>query len=246
MEEIINQKVDGNMFNNTTLIADNTAEMIFDEHWNNLNDTMTDVLHDNDSYYFDEPNNHGPCETYDYLYDDYYLDTFEEKIITISEYIRLTIWIGSLSNILIIFILMKQRNRKFSTAVFLIALAVADLASGFYTLVQWLQGHRIIAEAYSEFDCFLRKYIGIVFISISNWLLAVISIERCLCVVFPFDVKKICTVTVSKITVVMVWAAVAIVEAILFTSALQSKYGTDLEIDDKNCFDEDYAYMTDT
>ncbi|XP_060568373.1 chemerin-like receptor 1 [Ruditapes philippinarum] len=228
------------MFVNTTPITNITTEINQDYLRTYMNTTEGNPFQGNNSDSYGENGTKTPCKVFNSIsYGDNNAGTFEAKIIEILTYFPITIWIGSLPNILIICILMKKRNRKFSTAVFLMSLAVADLANGCVTLMFWLQDNRFIEESYSKIDCVLRNYIGIVFIMVSNWLLAVISVERCICVVYPFDVKKICSVTVSMIAVIMVWVAAFIVEAMLFWSNFKIEYNTDIQYDYEDCFAEE-------
>lgn len=94
---------------------------------------------------------------------------------------------GTLGNIMNITILLRKRLRKYSTTVYITALAFSDLCCLWSTLFQGLfvQGFGKNLRADSQFICKVIDWIGYTFGGYSIWLLAFITFERVMLIRYP-------------------------------------------------------------
>lgn len=126
-----------------------------------------------------------------------YSDTFaleDESTFLIYDIVSLFFFfIGFTGNILTTVAMGKRENRMNVTSVFIAVLAISDnivllvgtLHPALYTFV--------LNDLMSDLECEITIYFHIVFLQLSSWILAVISIERLLCVSLPHKSKLIFT-----------------------------------------------------
>ncbi|KAH3728538.1 hypothetical protein DPMN_054495 [Dreissena polymorpha] len=118
--------------------------------------------------------------------------------------------LGLVGNILTIIILTNKRNRKSSTATYLLALAVSDIIIILFgPFCDWLEimWHVFISE-YGEFACKVQTFMQYSSSTTSSWLLVVVTIERAISVTYPYKVRTSCTKQIAIIVVVITWTLV--------------------------------------
>ena len=103
--------------------------------------------------------------------------------------------IGFSGNFLTILILNQKRNRKNSTAVFLIVLAVSDsivLFEGYFCVVisNILQ---IDFHAINNISCKIHIFLTYFSLQYSSWILVLVTSERVVSVVKPYKARIICS-----------------------------------------------------
>ena len=124
---------------------------------------------------------------------------------------------GTVGNILTIIVMLKQKSKLSSTALYLIALAVSDTMV-LYTgpLRNWIKEiWNYDMRHKSEASCKIQMYFTYVTVHCSSWLLVAVTIERAISVMYPHKVRIVST----KKT-----AAFAIATMVIFT------YGIDIII----------------
>ncbi|XP_053380354.1 C-C chemokine receptor type 1-like [Mercenaria mercenaria] len=133
--------------------------------------------------------------------------SYRNARIFLYNYLVIIIWIVSiLGNSLVILVLMKKKNRGFSTSIYLKGLAVADLSlntSNTFTL--YFLAHGYIKPPTSDADCHYRNVFSFAIAYIATWMLVVISLERVMSVWMPFKVKRLCTANTAYIVIVFTW-----------------------------------------
>ena len=103
--------------------------------------------------------------------------------------------IGFSGNFLTILILSRKRNRKDSTAVFLIILAVSDtivLFEGYFCTVISNILH-IDFLAINDISCKIHMFLTYFSLQCSSWILVLVTIERVVSVVKPYRARIICS-----------------------------------------------------
>lgn len=110
-------------------------------------------------------------------------------------------------NTLVIVVLMQKKNRRFTTSIYITSLAVADLLVNCVSgLLNWAVANvQIIAVTYSTLDCQVRATFLIMIRCVAIWMLAVISVERAICVLIPHTVRVFCTLHIAKCICISVW-----------------------------------------
>ncbi|XP_060606714.1 rhodopsin-like [Ruditapes philippinarum] len=174
------------------------------------NDTIedTDIFnntggnHNHYYYYYYYYRNSEPVNIFDFLPESY-----RNARIFLYKYLVFIIWIISfLGNTLVILVLMKKRNRGFSTSIYLKGLAFADLSlNTSNTLTLYFTSHGYIKPPASDTDCHFRNVFSFAIAFITTWMLVVISIERVISVWMPYKVKRLCTENGAYIVNVFIW-----------------------------------------
>lgn len=127
------------------------------------------------------------------MYDDTFALEDESTILIYDIMSLFFFFIGFTGNILTTVTLRKRENRSNVTSVFIVVLAISDniiLVVG--TLHPALYAF-VLDELFSDLECEITVYFHIVSLQVSSWVLAVISIERLLCVSLPHKSKLIFT-----------------------------------------------------
>jgi hypothetical protein len=138
---------------------------------------------------------------------DFLPESYSNARLVLYNYILLIIWIVSLlGNSLIIIVLSGKRNRSFSTSVYFISLAVADIwLNTSNTLTSYFVFQGYINYPSSQNDCYYRNWLSFSAVFVGPWILVVISIERMLSVFIPHKVKLYCTVRLARVIVLVVF-----------------------------------------
>ncbi|XP_053381557.1 kappa-type opioid receptor-like [Mercenaria mercenaria] len=174
--------------------------------WNN-SDVNFDTLNENQTnlnrqyYYY----NYGSGEPFNIF--DLLPVTYRNARIFLYNYLVIIIWIVSiLGNTLVILVLSKKRNRRFSTSIYLKGLALADLSvNTSNTFILYFLAHGYINPPASDNECRYRNVFQFSIAFISTWMLVVISIERVMSVWMPFKVKRLCTANIAHVIIIAIW-----------------------------------------
>lgn len=103
---------------------------------------------------------------------------------------------GTITNFLNFLVLSHHEMRALSTAVYLLALTVADLGVMYFELFRvWFEWTEIIDARYYFNDtyCRLVNYVNGLARDYSNWLIACLTIERLVMVACPYRARDLCT-----------------------------------------------------
>lgn len=117
---------------------------------------------------------------------DYNVLNYYQRLTFIFQYIQIIIAIpGIIGNILIIFVFLRKRFRKYSYAFYSIVMACSDIVVLITSIRHW---SAIILDAnidlVAPFFCTIGEYLPYVAGTISLWLLALISLDRFLTIVY--------------------------------------------------------------
>ncbi|XP_045160175.2 cysteinyl leukotriene receptor 1-like [Mercenaria mercenaria] len=130
----------------------------------------------------------------------YYGETREMLWKVISPIIM--VW-GTVGNILIFIVLLRQKNKISSTALYLMALAVSDTIV-LYTgpLRQWMkQTWNYDIRWQTDAGCKFQVYLTYASLHCSSWLLVAVTLERAVSVVFPHKVRIVSTKRTAMIAI---------------------------------------------
>jgi len=103
---------------------------------------------------------------------------------------------GTITNCLNFVVLSHREMRTVSTAVYLFALAVADLGVMYMELLRvWFEWTQLVDPALYFNDAYCRavNYANGVARDYSNWLIACVTLERLAMIAFPHRAKYFCT-----------------------------------------------------
>ncbi|KAK3600677.1 hypothetical protein CHS0354_029541 [Potamilus streckersoni] len=123
--------------------------------------------------------------------------------------------LGGVGNILCILILTKKRSRGTSTAVYLTALAVADLLVLYTGLLrQWVKYQfEIDIRQLTEGGCKVHLFCIYFGTQCSSWFLVAVTGERFISACFPHKVKMKCTLKTAGIVVTVIIICLAMLNA---------------------------------
>ena len=103
--------------------------------------------------------------------------------------------VGTIGNLLTILVLSQNKNRRTTTAIFLIFLAISDIMILFtsyfseWLYVMWSFGFRQVNNVLCKLHVFLTYYS----LQFSSWTLVIVTCERVISVINPTKVKLICS-----------------------------------------------------
>jgi hypothetical protein len=103
---------------------------------------------------------------------------------------------GTVTNCLNFVVLSHHEMRSVSTAVYLLALAVADLGVMYFELFRvWFEWTQFIdpRRYFNDTYCRLVNYANGVVRDYSNWLIACVTLERLAMVACPYRARDLCT-----------------------------------------------------
>jgi len=103
---------------------------------------------------------------------------------------------GTITNCLNFIVLSHHEMRTLSTAVYLLALAVADLGVMYFELFRvWFEWTQFIDPQlyFNDWYCCLVNYANGVTRDYSNWLIACVTLERLAMIACPYRARDLCT-----------------------------------------------------
>ncbi|XP_060574875.1 beta-1 adrenergic receptor-like [Ruditapes philippinarum] len=158
-------------------------------------------------------------------------------------YVTFIIWIIAFpSNILIIIILTKKKQISSSTCVYFLSLACGDLCVNFRTLNFWLVRSKLVTYT-TDFECQIEKGYPLLGMLASSWTLATISSERMLCVAIPYKMKDVCTTTLARAVVIVIWSISLIIAIMNGWFYRRGITACDLKYDHRDIFINHIAYL---
>lgn len=108
---------------------------------------------------------------------------------------------GTVANILNFAVLSRPEMRRLSTAVYLLALAVADMGVMYVELFRvWFEWAGLIPpdSYFTDNYCRAANYSNGIVRDFSNWLVACLAVERLIIVAFPYR-AKVCQSDVTSV-----------------------------------------------
>lgn len=108
-------------------------------------------------------------------------------------YTPLLVALGSIGNLLSVFVFYRSKLRLQSTSQYLSALALSDTVFLLQLLPPWLNAVHITGLFHREGFCQIFVYISYVTCSFSAWLVVAFTIERFVAVLYPLRRNAVCT-----------------------------------------------------
>nr|XP_054592675.1 neuropeptide FF receptor 2-like [Nothobranchius furzeri] len=106
-------------------------------------------------------------------------------------------------NGVVCFILLRSRNMRTVTNLFILNLAISDLLVGIFCMPTTLVDNIITGWPFGSIVCKLSGMVQGISVSASVFTLVAIAVDRFRCIVYPFKQKL--TITTSKLIIVVIW-----------------------------------------
>ncbi|XP_064170261.1 neuropeptide FF receptor 1-like [Anguilla rostrata] len=137
-----------------------------------------------------------------YTFSSYYQHSLPVAVIFIFAYILL-FFLCMIGNLVVCFILLKNKQMRTVTNIFILNLAVSDLLVGIFCLPITLMDNLITGWPFDIFICKMSGLIQGASVSASVFTLVAIAVERFRCIVYPFQQKL--TQKQASVTIVLIW-----------------------------------------
>ncbi|XP_053624611.1 thyrotropin-releasing hormone receptor [Plodia interpunctella] len=132
-------------------------------------------------------------------------------------YTPLLVTLGSIGNLLSVFVFFTSKLRHQSTSQYLSALAISDTIFLLQLLPPWLNTLMITDIFISEGFCQVFTYISYVTCYVSSWLVVSFTVERFVAVLYPLRRNIICTVARARHIII----SIAVTAVLLATPVLR-------------------------
>lgn len=106
--------------------------------------------------------------------------------------------LGSIGNLVSVFVFYSSKLRQQSTSQYLSALALSDTLFLFQLLFPWLKAVQINGLFHHQGFCQVFVYISYVTCCLSAWLVVAFTVERFVAVLYPLRRNAVCTVTRAR------------------------------------------------
>ncbi|XP_061080870.1 neuropeptide FF receptor 1-like [Conger conger] len=143
-----------------------------------------------------------------YTFSTYYQHSLPVAVIFVFAYI-LIFFVCIIGNIVICFILLKNKQMRTVTNIFILNLAISDLLVGIFCLPITLIDNLITGWPFDVLICKMCGLIQGATVSASVFTLVAIAVERCRCIVYPFKQKP--TQKQASVTIAFIWALAFII-----------------------------------
>uniref|UniRef100_A0A1I7UHY5 G_PROTEIN_RECEP_F1_2 domain-containing protein n=1 Tax=Caenorhabditis tropicalis TaxID=1561998 RepID=A0A1I7UHY5_9PELO len=142
--------------------------------------------------------------------------------------------VGIIGNVIVIFAIAGDRNmRKSVMNIFLLNLAVADLANIIFTIPEWISPAFFKTHDWllPSLMCPMCRYLECVFLFASISTQMIVCIERYIAIVLPIHARRLCSRRNALITVMISWIFVAcFASPYAFWHSVRSKISEDGEL----------------
>ncbi|XP_036427566.1 neuropeptide FF receptor 1-like [Colossoma macropomum] len=149
-----------------------------------------------------------PPDGRNYTFSSYYLHSPPVATICILAYI-LIFFLCMVGNLLVCFIVLKNKQMRTVTNIFILNLAISDLLVGIFCLPITLADNLITGWPFDEVTCKMSGLVQGASVSASVFTLVAIAVERFRCIVYPFQQKL--TPRQAIITITFIWALAIII-----------------------------------
>uniref|UniRef100_A0A8B9H8M3 Neuropeptide FF receptor 1 n=1 Tax=Astyanax mexicanus TaxID=7994 RepID=A0A8B9H8M3_ASTMX len=143
-----------------------------------------------------------------YTFSSYYQHSPPVATVFILAYI-LIFFLCMVGNLLVCFIVLKNKQMRTVTNIFILNLAISDLLVGIFCLPITLADNLVTGWPFDEVTCKMSGLIQGASVSASVFTLVAIAVERFRCIVYPFQQKL--TLRQAIITIAFIWALAIII-----------------------------------
>ncbi|XP_018614525.1 neuropeptide FF receptor 2-like [Scleropages formosus] len=156
-------------------------------------------LNTSEDYYFPQPN---------ITYVGYYLHQPSVAAVFIISYLLIFL-VCMVGNGVVCFIVLRSKNMRTVTNLFILNLAVSDLLVGIFCMPTTLLDNIITGWPFGSLVCKMSGMVQGISVSASVFTLVAIAVDRFRCIVYPFKQKL--TISTSTLIIVVIWVlAIAI------------------------------------
>ncbi|RXN10334.1 neuropeptide FF receptor 2-like protein [Labeo rohita] len=143
-----------------------------------------------------------PYPFQDVTYVDFYLHEPLVSAIFIVSYLLIFI-VCMVGNGVVCFIVLRSKNMRTVTNLFILNLAISDLLVGIFCMPTTLVDNIITGWPFGSLVCKLSGMVQGISVSASVFTLVAIAVDRFRCIVYPFKQKL--TISTSTIIIVIIW-----------------------------------------
>ncbi|XP_010897604.3 neuropeptide FF receptor 2 isoform X2 [Esox lucius] len=145
---------------------------------------------------------HPPNPRQNITYVDFYLHEPSVAAIFIVSYLLIFL-VCMVGNGVVCFIVLRSKNMKTVTNLFILNLAVSDLLVGMFCMPTTLVDNIITGWPFGSLVCKLSGMVQGISVSASVFTLVAIAVDRFRCIVYPFQQKL--TISTSTLIIVIIW-----------------------------------------
>lgn len=147
--------------------------------------------------------NFNDTGNFDNFTDSYTVDEIIEQILTIVHFYHTLILVvlGTIGNLMSIYVFYNTKLRMQSTSQYLSALAISDTLFLFQLMPGWLRGLRVSDVLHKQGFCQVFVYLTYVSCCISSWLVVAFTGERFIAVLYPLQRNAVCTITRARLII---------------------------------------------
>ncbi|XP_054613750.1 neuropeptide FF receptor 2-like [Dunckerocampus dactyliophorus] len=138
----------------------------------------------------------------DITYVDLYLHKPSVAAVFTASYLLIFL-MCMLGNGVVCFIVLRSRNMRTVTNIFILNLAISDLLVGIFCMPTTLVDNIITGWPFDNIVCKLSGMVQGISVSASVFTLVAIAVDRFRCIVYPFKQKL--TIATSKLIIVVIW-----------------------------------------
>ncbi|XP_031715853.1 neuropeptide FF receptor 2-like [Anarrhichthys ocellatus] len=163
----------------------------------NLNTTWGGLNSSNSSRWLENPLTHQNI-----TYVDFYLHKPSVAAVFTVSYLLIFL-VCMVGNGVVCFIVLRSKNMRTVTNLFILNLAISDLLVGIFCMPTTLVDNIITGWPFGSVVCKLSGMVQGISVSASVFTLVAIAVDRFRCIVYPFKQKL--TIATSKLIIVIIW-----------------------------------------
>uniref|UniRef100_A0A3Q0QZ56 Neuropeptide FF receptor 2 n=1 Tax=Amphilophus citrinellus TaxID=61819 RepID=A0A3Q0QZ56_AMPCI len=148
----------------------------------------------------------NPLTFQNITYVDFYLHKPSVAAVFAVSYLLIFL-VCMVGNGVVCFIVLRSKNMRTVTNLFILNLAISDLLVGIFCMPTTLVDNVITGWPFGRVVCKLSGMVQGISVSASVFTLVAIAIDRFRCIVYPFKQKL--TIATSKLIIVIIWALAA-------------------------------------
>ncbi|KAJ4926382.1 hypothetical protein JOQ06_008556 [Pogonophryne albipinna] len=167
-----------------------TQNLLFNTTWEGLNPSNSSRLKENPSSY------------QNITFVDFYLHTSSVAAVFTVSYLLIFL-VCIMGNVVVCFIVLRNKNMRTVTNLFILNLAISDLLVGIFCMPTTLVDNIITGWPFGSVVCKLSGMVQGISVSASVFTLVAIAVDRFRCIVYPFKHKM--TISTSKLIIVIIW-----------------------------------------
>ncbi|XP_028274008.1 neuropeptide FF receptor 2 [Parambassis ranga] len=167
-----------------------TQNPILNTTWDDLNPSNSSRLQEN------------PLTHQNITYVDFYLHKPSVAAVFTVSYLLIFL-VCMVGNSVVCFIVLRSKNMRTVTNLFILNLAISDLLVGIFCMPTTLVDNIITGWPFGSVVCKLSGMVQGISVSASVFTLVAIAVDRFRCIVYPFKQKL--TITTSKLIIIIIW-----------------------------------------